>query len=241
VVIYSPKPHETPVPPDDIESPDTEGGAEHVGEAGGEWISADGGESTGPRAFDPRKVKKYYVSNVEVSVAAERVQYFDAHGKLITESLKDYTRKAIGREFESLDEFLRKWSGAEKKQAVVEELENAGIFLDALSEEIGRDLDPFDIVCHIAWDRPPLTRRERAENVRKKDYFARYGGTARRVLDALLDKYADEGIGHIEETRILTINPFTEFGTPVEIIKTFGGIEKYEEAVRELERAIYLA
>ena len=207
-----------------------------MGDASGEWISADGGDSA-----DTRKVKKYYVSNVEVSIAAERVQYFDAHGKLITESLKDYTRKAIGREFESLDEFMRKWSGAEKKQAVVEELESAGVFLDALSEEIGRDLDPFDIVCHVAWDRPPLTRRERAENVRKKDYFARYGETARRVLDALLDKYADEGIAHIEETRILTINPFTEFGTPVEIIKTFGGIEKYEEAVRELERAIYLA
>ena len=140
-----------------------------------------------------------------------------------------------------MDEFLRRWSSAERKQAVIEELENAGVFFDALYEEIGRNLDPFDIVCHVAWDRPPLTRRERAEDVKKRDYFAKYGEQARGVLFALLDKYADEGVEHIEETQILAINPFTEFGTPVEIIKKFGGIDKYEEAVRELEQALYMA
>ncbi len=184
---------------------------------------------------------RYYVSNVEVAVVAERVQYFDAKGKLITETLKDYTKKTLTKEFSSLDDFMKKWSSAEKKQAVIEELENAGVFFDALYEEIGRNLDPFDIVCHVAWDRPPLTRRERADNVRKRDYFSKYGEQARQVLYALLDKYADEGLEHIEATQILSINPFTKFGTPVEIIKEFGGVDKYEEAVQELEQALYMA
>lgn len=128
-----------------------------------------------------------------MKVASERVQYFDANGKLITESLKDYTRKAVTKEFASLDDFLRRWSDADKKQAIVDELATEGVFFEALAQEIGKDCDPFDLLCHVAWDMPPLTRKERADQVKKRNYFTKYGEQARRVLEALLQKYADEG------------------------------------------------
>jgi type I restriction enzyme R subunit len=173
------------------------------------------------------------------------VQYFDATGRLITESLKDYTRNALTREFASLDDFLRRWSGAEKKQAIIDELTNQGIFFEALAEEVGKqsgkNFDPFDLLCHVAWDQPPLTRRERAEQVRKRHYFAKYGEQARKVLEALLDKYADEGVAAIEETQILTIAPFNHLGTPKELIGAFGGKAQYQQAVSELEQALYRA
>jgi type I restriction enzyme R subunit len=239
VVIYNPKPGQSPVPPDDTETPDgapTPDSGEGNGGTGVPDVWYPDGD--GPA---PVKVKKFIVADVEVSVAAERVQYFDAEGKLITESLKDYTRKALCREFSSLNEFLTRWNSADKKQAVIEELAREGIFFDSLAEEIGKDLDPFDIVCHVAWDAPPLTRKERAENVKKRNYFAKYGERARKVLDALLEKYADEGVVPIEETQILTITPFSELGTPMEIIGYFGGIEGYQTALQELERALYCA
>jgi len=236
VVIYKPKINDPPVPPDEGDDP-TEGG-----DGGSNPEPPGGGDD--PPIIDvdpPPKSITYYVDNVPVSIVAERVQYYDAKGKLVTESLKDYTQKTINREFASLDDFLKKWSDAAKKQAIIEELADEGIFFEALAEEIGKDLDPFDIICHVAWGTPPLTRKERADNVRKRNYFAKYGEQARRVLDALLTKYADEGITHIEETQILTIDPFSEMGTPLEIIKMFGGIEKYQDAVSELEKAIYAA
>jgi type I restriction enzyme, R subunit len=141
--------------------------------------------------FDPppgggRRVK-YVVNDVPVWVVAERVQYYGDDGKLITESLKDYTRKAVLREYASLDEFLTRWNAAEQKKAIIDELEGQGVLLDALAEEVGRELDPFDLICHVAYGQPPVTRRERAENVRKRDYFARFGEQARAVLEALLD------------------------------------------------------
>ncbi len=239
VVIYSPKPGDSPVPPDEA-GDDTD--ADFPGDMNGDvHVDVDDWGIPGSGNDVPFKVTKYYVSNVEVSVVAERVQYFDADGKLITESLKDYTKRTLDKEFSSLDDFIKKWSSADKKKAIIEELANEGVFFKALSEEIGKNLDPFDIICHVAWDKPPLTRRERADNVRKRDYFSKYGDQARQVLNALLDKYADEGVEHIEETQILAINPFTDFGTPIEIIKKFGGITHYEEALRELELAIYTA
>ena len=186
-------------------------------------------------------VRKYFVADVEVTVVGERVQYYDANGRLITESLKDYTRRTLSNEFASLDDFLQRWSSADKKQAIIEEMASEGVFFEALAEEIGRECDPFDLVCHVAWDMPPLTRRERAEQVRKRDYFTRYGEQARHVLEALLDKYADEGIVHIEEPRILSVAPFTQFGTPLEIINAFGDLSTYQQAVRELEQALYSA
>ena len=242
VQIYEPSGDQSPVPPDvpfDLES---DNGAiySEPGE-GQDWIGVAEPEPVEKTSG----IRRYVVEGVEVKVAAERVQYFDANGKLITESLKDYTRKALAREYASLDDFLRRWSSTEKKQAIIDELSEQGVFFDALAEEIGRHsgkaFDPFDLVYHVAWDMPPLTRKERAEQVKKRNYFTRYGEQARCVLEALLDKYADEGVAHIEETQILTIAPFTEFGTPLEIIRAFGGLDQYQQAVNELEQALYSA
>ena len=240
VQIYEPKGNDSPVPPDVY--PEEEGGDVVTYPEPGEDQDWTGVAEPGMQD-EEGGVRRYVVANVEVKVAAERVQYFDAKGKLITESLKDYTRKALAREFTSLDDFLHRWSSAEKKQAIVDELSEQGVFFDALAEEIGKQsgksFDPFDLVCDIAWDMPPLTRAERAEQVKKRNYFTHYGAQARQVLEALLDKYADEGMAHIEETQILTIAPFTGFGTPMEIIRAFGGLDEYQHAVHELEKALY--
>ncbi len=236
VQIYTPQnPEDSPVPPDMPEDEDF--GEEKLypdtGDEGGDWQHvANNDDNDGPR------IRRYVVDSVEVRVVAERVQYFDAEGKLITESLKDYTRKTLSKEFASLEEFLSRWNSAEKKQVILEELSREGVFFDALSEEISREYDPFDLICHIAWDQPPLTRRERVEQVKKCNYFTKYGAQARRVLEALLDKYADEGIVHIEAPQILSIAPFTGFGTPVEIIRLFNGFESYQQAMHELEQAL---
>jgi len=226
VVIYEPGPEDPPVPPEDPEGPDTPTDPERPE------------PPTDPA--DPERRRKYVVGDVPVFVVAERVQYYGPDGKLITESLKDYTKNAVRKEYQSLDDFLRRWKSAEKKQVMIAELEEQGVLLEALAEEVGKDYGPFDLICHVAFDQPPLTRRERAENVRKRNYFTKYGEQARLVLDALLDKYADEGIENIEDPKVLRINPFDSFGTPTEIVKTiFGGKPNYEQAIRELERELY--
>jgi len=184
---------------------------------------------------------KYVVNDVEVSVIAERVQYYGKDGTLITESLRDYTRKAVREEYDSLDAFLRRWNDAEKKQAIIDELEEAGVLFEPLTETVGRDFGPFDLICHVAFDQPPMTRKERADNVRKQNYFTKYGEKARLVLDGLLDKYADEGIEDIESMNVLKLQPINEQGTPIEIIKSFGGKDKYQEAIKELKEQIYIA
>lgn len=235
VQIYTPNEGDSIVPPEIDPVDDTT----YTPDGNTADTSCDGADLFGDDNGVETKVKRFVVNNVEVAVTSERVQYFDPDGKLITESLRDYTRKTLMGEFSSIDEFLSQWKTSERKQAVIEELANEGIFFEALAEEVGRDYDPFDIVCHVAWDRPPLTRRERAENVKKRDYFAKYGAQARKVLEALLDKYADEGVANIEETQILSIQPFAAFGTPVEIIKSFGGLEEYQKALHELEDVIY--
>jgi type I restriction enzyme R subunit len=241
VQIYEPKADESPVPPDLPEDEfiyqdeDIEKGATSFRD-----IESNSSYNFTEPIADP-SFRRYVVANVEVKVAAERVQYFDANGKLITESLKDYTRKAIAKDFESLDDFLKCWSSADKKQAIVDELAQEGIFFEALADEIGRDCDPFDLLCHIVWDRQPLTRKERAERVKKRNYFTEYGEQAKRVLDALLDKYADEGVAQIEENQVLTIAPFSQIGTPMEIVRAFGGLDGYQRAVRELKRSLYSA
>lgn len=239
VQIYEPRDLEdSPVPPEVPEGEEVREDYRYPGAGNsGQWTGA---AELGDGAYD-LKVRRYVVANVEVKVVAERVQYFDGNGKLITESLKDYTRKALAKEFSSLNDFLRHWSGAEKKQAIVDGLADEGVFFDALAEEIGRDCDPFDLLCHVVWDMPPLTRRERAEQVKKRNYFTQYGNQARRVLEALLDKYADEGVGQIEEPQILTVAPFTEFGTPIEIVRAFGGREQYQQALQELKASLYSA
>ena len=188
-----------------------------------------------------QKIKPYKVPDVGVSIVAERVQYYGADGKLITESIKDYTRNTLLNEFDSLDMFLQYWSEHGKKLAIIQELEDKGLMLDALAEEVGREYDPFDLICHVVFDQPPLSRKERANNVRKKGYFEKYGDKARAVLNALLDKYADEGIRNLENIDILRVKPLSELGTPMEIIKLFGGKQKFIEAVSEIETQLYMA
>jgi type I restriction enzyme, R subunit len=230
VQIYEPSADQSPVPPDD------------PGEVSAEETQAsgdDGGEDNSLPPDGSRRRNKYYVDDVEVSVVSERVQYLDGDGRLITETLKDYTRKTVLQQYQSLNAFLSAWSDAERKQAIVEELARQGVFLDELAEQVGRDYDAFDLVCHIAFDQPPLTRRERAERVKKRDVFTKYGKKARGVLNTLLDKYADGGIRSVESLDILKVDPLTTFGTPVEIIKAFGGKAKYLAAIRELEIALY--
>jgi type I restriction enzyme R subunit len=190
---------------------------------------------------DPEPTKRFVVSGVQFKIIAERVQYYDKDGKLITESLKDFTRKAVGLEFKSLDQFRKRWNGAERKQVILEELLERGVILEALEGSIGREMDPFDLICHIAFDQPPLTRKERAEDVKKRNVFSMYEEKAREVLGILLDKYADQGLETIETFDVLQLDPFTSIGTPIEIVKTFGGRAKYLEAVRELETALYSA
>ena len=197
----------------------------------------DGGDSLFPPQTGPQK--KIYVDGVEVSIIAERVTYLDGHGKLVTESLRDFTRKALRKRFVSLDDFLVRWNAAERKQAIIDEIETEGFPLAVIVQELGKDLDPFDLVCHIAFDAKPLTRRERAENVKKRDVFTRYGGQARAVLDALLDKYADEGILNLDDANVLRIPPLDSLGTPVELVRAFGGKPGFERAVHDLQFALY--
>ena len=187
------------------------------------------------------KKEKVYVAGVDVSILSERRQFLDTNGKLITCSLKEYTKTGILTSYRSLDNFLQAWNDAEKKQAIIEELENQGLSFAELKEEIKSDLDIFDLICHIAWDAPALTRRERAENVRKRNYWTKYGDKARTVLNALLDKYAENGIENIEDMKILTVEPLKELGTPTELVGLFGGKPQYLAAIRELEAEIYSA
>jgi len=229
VQIYEPQDDDPVVPPDE------------AGDATGEDepITVEGVQ-IGAKNKGARRIK-YYVGDVEVWLVSERVQYYGKDGRLITESLNDYTRKAVQKNFASLHDFLNRWTSADKKQAIVEELENEGVLLEALADVVGKDFDAFDLVCHVAFGQKPLTRRERAENVKKRNYFAKYEEKARAVLVTLLDKYADEGLNNIEDPKVLKIQPFDQYGTPSEIIQAFGGRDKYFAAVRELEENIYSA
>ena len=183
--------------------------------------------------------RKIYVDGVSAMIVAERVEYLDENGKLVTESLRDFTKKALKKRFVSLDGFLRRWKDAERKQAIIEELENEGLPLDPLMEEIGKDLDPFDLICHVAFDRPPLTRRERADNVRKRDIFTKYGPQARAVLEALLTKYRDEGFLNLDDPKVLQIPPLSQMGTPLQLVRQFGTRADFENAVHAMQNAIY--
>lgn len=189
---------------------------------------------------DEKKIRKFHVNGVAVGVIAQRVQYYDADGKLVTESFKDYTRKTLLKEYASLDDFTRKWQDADRKEAIIHELEQQGIIWEVLAEEVGKDLDPFDMLCHVVYGQPPLTRKGRAENVRKRNYFTKYSEAAQAVLDNLLDKYADAGVQEIESIQVLKLKPFDSMGTLPEIIKTgFGDRNGYNQALSELENEIY--
>jgi len=189
---------------------------------------------------DEEKINKFYVNGVQVSKLAERVQYYDTDGKLVTESFKDYTRKTLATQFSSLDEFVRKWNDTERKQTIIDELASEGVIWEALEQEVGKDLDPFDMICHVVFDQPALTRKERAENVKKRNYFTKYSEQAQIVLNNLLEKYADAGVQEIESLHVLKVKPFSDIGSLSEIVKKgFGGKAKYNTAITELEQAIY--
>jgi len=230
VVVFEPQAGDPVVPPEEGDAT----GGEQPG-------SATAGPGEGGTIGDPPGGGriKYVIDDVPVYVVNERIQYYGNDGKLITESLKDFTRIQINKRFTSLDNFLQTWNDADKKAAIIAELEEQGIFFDELAKETGKDIDPFDLICHIAFGQKPLTRRERANQLKRRDYFAKYGGTARKVLELLLDKYADEGIGNIEQMEVLRVAPLDQFGSPVEIIQAFGGKPQYQAALRELERSLY--
>lgn len=183
--------------------------------------------------------RKITVNGVEVTVIKERVQYMGDDGKIITESLRDYTRKNVRTAYASLDAFLASWNHADKKRAIVDELEQQGVIFAALNEEIGSAFDPFDLICHVAYEQKPLTRKERAERVKKRDYFTKYGDLAREVIAALLDKYADDGGLDFENPEIIRQDPLSKIATPVEIIRSFGGRKGYDEAIHALSMEIY--
>ena len=235
VQIYEPGEGDPITPPDDIPPTDEEPTPSEPGEDeriidGPTWI---------PPTPDGPGRRKVYVDGVGATIVAERVEYLDEDGKLVTESLRDFTKRALRKRFASLDDFLKRWHAAARKQAIIEELEAEGLPLDPIVEELGKDLDPFDLICHVAFDATPLTRRERADHVKKRDVFNTYGARARAVLDALLSKYADEGVFNLDDTNVLRIPPFTHLGTPVQLIEAFGGRDDFVAAVHDLQSALY--
>ncbi len=179
------------------------------------------------------------ISGRQVEIVGERVQIIDSGGKLITESLTDYTKRNILGEYATLDEFLQTWQNAKQRFYILEELENKGIPLHELQQKFGEDMDLFDLVLHIAYDQKPLKRTDRAQSVRRSQFFNAYQGKAREVLEALLDKYESANIKTIEDPSILRLKPIDQFGTPVEIAQIFGGVEEYQEAISELENKLY--
>jgi type I restriction enzyme R subunit len=247
VQVYQPQPDEPVVPPEPLAE---EAGMGLNASALGDPTQPPNQHGLGPfQPGGPDEPKKYILGNqVTVAVARERVQYLNAEGKLITESLRDYTRINLAKRFDSLDKFLQAWHSADRKAALVQELEQQGVLIEALQAELAQEpglqgLDPFDLLLHVAYHQPPLTRRERARRVRQRSaqatVFTQYGPLARKVIDALLDKYADEGVATLESDEVLKLQPFTALGSPVELIKSFGGRPQYLAAVQTLERELY--
>lgn len=218
-------------------------GTDVNGEGENENNDNDEGTIGEPLPPPPMPIQKYRVNDVEVRIINERVQYIDPlTGDLLTQSLTDYTKQNILNEYASLDDFISAWSNADKKQAIVEELETRGVFLNALKKEADKsEFDDFDLICHIAFDKKPLTKKERVNNVKKQDYLNKYSDVCQEVLSALLDKYMDEGIKDLEDTRILENAPFDKIGSAKRIAKYFGGKREYLQAVKELQNEIYAA
>lgn len=241
VQIYQPGTDDPITPPDDAAQTDDEGAPLSQEPGDDETVLIDPVDPLDPLGGNTGSgpIPKVYVDGVGAVIVAERVEYLDENGKLVTESLRDYTRKALKRQFASLDDFLKRWKGEGRKQAVFEELEAEGLPLDVIAAELGKDLDYFDLICHIAFDAKPLTRRERAESVKKRDIFTKYGPQARAVLEALLEKYADDGVMNLDSLDVLKIAPFSGMGSVVELVRAFGGKPGFEQAVHDLQSAIY--
>jgi type I restriction enzyme R subunit len=245
VQVYEPKPDEGMIPPDEPETDTPETAIDNISTDRNETPDVSLPE---PDDDDDERPRKYYVSGVSVEIVAERVQYYDSEKGLVTASLKAYSKQHLRNAFTSLDDFIQSWNQADQKAVIIAELAEKGFFLKELQAQVGLDLDPFDLILHVAFDMPPLSRYERVNIVKKRNYFAKYGETARKVLEALLEKYADEGIGAVEgafeKSRIidfLMLPPFNAFGMPLQLINEFGGKEQYLQAIRELEQQIYHA
>lgn len=236
VQIYIPEDDQPVAPPDDVPPPSDDDESISMRPSDEEIVVVNP-DATMPHT--PEKRSKVYVDGVLVTIVAERVEYLDEQGRLVTESLRDFTKRCLTKHFASLDDFLRRWSQTGRKHAIVEELENEGLVLGPLVEEVGMYLDPFDLICHIAFDQPPLTRQERADNVRKRDLFTKYGPQARSILEALLQKYQDEGVLDLDDPRILQISPFDTMGTPIQLVREFGGRADFQKAVEDMQTALY--
>lgn len=235
VIIYEPRPDEPVLPPDVISPLDEP-----------ETPPYDLGYRDGKTASSSFAQVRYVIDDVDVHLAVERSQYLDVDGKLITEDfrmlLKKDIKKALQEEFSDLHDFLRRWSKAERKEAVIEELSKRGVPLEILQQSVanGSELDVFDLVAYVAFDQKPITRRERANNVKKRDVFGKYGEQAKAVLEALLEKFADHGVQDIEDAKVLELPPFDQFGSKTQIRRgIFGSLEQYVQAVQELEQALY--
>ena len=240
VQIYEPAEGDPPVPPDDTYGVDDDGNPLPPTPGDDETVIVNPAPIYPPPPPGSIVPRKFYVKERPVTVVLERVEYLDDAGRLVTESLRDYSRKTIRRHFTSLDEFLRRWRSAERKESVIAELADEGLLLEPLQDEVGAELDPFDLICHIAFDQPPLSRRDRANAVLKRDVFTKYGAQARAVLEALLEKYRDEGVvTDLDNIKVLEIPPFNAMGTPLQLIKQFGSKAGFEQAVHELQHALY--
>ena len=238
VQIYDPGENDPVTPPDNVPPANDEDEPIPLEPADDEVI-VDGAPPDISISTGDGGPRKYYIHGDPVMIVAERIEYLDENGKLVTEGLRDYSKKTLRKRFASLDEFLKSWNGTERKDAVIEELRKEGLLFEPLADEVGKDLDPFDLICHVAFDQPPLTRHDRAQNVRKRDVFTKYGAKTRAVLEALLKKYQDEGVMALDDPRILRVAPFDVMGTPVELLKQFGGRKGFEKAVHELQSALY--
>jgi type I restriction enzyme R subunit len=242
VQIYEPGEDDSPLPPErstgETAPGDDAADEEEAGSPGEETVLVGPESDDPPPGGEPRQ--KFYIKGKPVRVLTERIEYLDENGKLVTESLRDYSRRTVREHYTSLDAFLRRWRGEERKATIIEELAEEGLLLEPLQEEVGLELDPFDLICHIAYDQPPLSRRDRAARVQKQDVFSRYGPQARAVLEALLVKYQDEGVvDDLDNVRILQIPPFNSMGTPLELVRCFGSKAGFKRAVHDLQSALY--
>lgn len=204
----------------------------------GEKISFDNSEDENKDNNDKKK-KKVFVDGVDVQIINERVQYIGLDGKLITENLINYSKRNILKKYQTLSIFLNEWNKTTQKEIIIKELESKGVFFENIKNIMGNNFDPFDLICHIAFDKKPLTRLERINNIKKRDYFTKYEKKARLVIEAILEKYSDGGILNYEDLSIINLDPINKVGTPVEIAEFFGGKESLFKVMNEISNQIY--
>ncbi|MAE36047.1 MAG: restriction endonuclease, partial [Oceanospirillaceae bacterium] len=255
--IYEPEAGGSIVPPEPGDE-NTAGGVEYPGATYDPNMGCSGDPSTDPSTDgyntgaepwgpgdEPREPrKKFHVGSVEFSIIDQRVQYLGSDGKLISESLTDFTRKSVQGQYATLNDFIKRWNDADRKQAVIDELSAQGVSWEDLTEDLkgklGDEPDPFDVILHIVYGQPALTRKQRVVHAKsRRNIFDRYNTQAQAVLDALLDKYADTGVQSIEDIKVLKLAPFDQMGTPMELLSAFGGKDDYTSAIRELETSLY--